>query len=88
MKIRTRHDIHPRNDLTEEIRREAYLLWKREGCPAGRELDHWLEAQEYVRHRQHLPHRTKPGDRDPIIRDGDRLVAPLEPRGPPARERA
>ena len=77
MKIRTRHEIQPRGDLTEEIRREAYLLWKRDGCPAGHELDHWLEAQEYVRHRLHLPHRQTPDDRGPVIQDTDRLVPPL-----------
>lgn len=29
----------------EEIARCAYLIWKSEGEPDGRELDHWLEAE-------------------------------------------
>jgi hypothetical protein len=23
----------------------AYLIWKREGCPEGREKEHWLQAE-------------------------------------------
>ena len=26
------------------IREAAYFLWENEGCPEGRELDHWLRA--------------------------------------------
>jgi hypothetical protein len=41
-------------DRTEEqIRHEAYRLWQQEGCPEGRELEHWLTAKEIVHHRRH-----------------------------------
>ncbi len=29
----------------------AYFLYVNEGCPAGRELDHWLEAEARLRGR-------------------------------------
>ncbi len=32
----------------EAIRRRAYKLWEEEGCPAGRELDHWCEAEKQL----------------------------------------
>jgi hypothetical protein len=29
----------------KEIASFAYLIWEREGRPAGREKDHWLQAE-------------------------------------------
>jgi ribosomal protein L37AE/L43A len=29
----------------QEIRRIAYSLWECEGCPNGRDVQHWLKAQ-------------------------------------------
>lgn len=26
----------------------AYLIWEREGCPDGRDLGHWLEAEMQI----------------------------------------
>ena len=33
-------------DEAEErrVRERAYEIWEEEGCPEGRELDHWLRA--------------------------------------------
>ena len=76
MKTREHRETRPRGDPTEEIRHEAYLLWKQEGCPDGRELDHWLAAQELVRHRQHA-HRALADDaREPAVRLTEQLVTP------------
>jgi hypothetical protein len=36
------------DDLEERIRRRAYALWEQEGCPAGRENDHWEKARILV----------------------------------------
>ena len=33
----------------DEIARCAYLIWEREGRPAGREMQHWLEAEAQLR---------------------------------------
>ncbi|MBI3887432.1 MAG: DUF2934 domain-containing protein [Opitutae bacterium] len=35
----------------EAIRREAYCLWKLEGGPDGRDLDHWHRAKEIIQRR-------------------------------------
>jgi len=31
------------------VREAAYLIWEKEGCVNGRELDHWLRAEGDVR---------------------------------------
>ena len=33
----------------EKIARLAYHLWERDGCPSGRDQDHWLEAERQLR---------------------------------------
>jgi hypothetical protein len=74
-----RENNRRRGDPTEEIRHEAYLLWQQEGCPQGREIDHWLAAQELVRHRQHQAKRPDAPDedpREPDLQPTERLVTP------------
>ena len=29
----------------DAIRQRSYLIWKQEGCPEGRNLEHWLKAK-------------------------------------------
>jgi hypothetical protein len=29
----------------DEVALRAYEIWEREGCPAGRDLDHWSMAE-------------------------------------------
>ncbi len=43
------------DDLHERVRRRAYELWESEGRPAGREHDHWFQAEREVvtTRRQH-----------------------------------
>lgn len=42
----------PQMEVTEvEIATRAYFIYESEGCPAGRELDHWLEAEAQLRGR-------------------------------------
>lgn len=33
----------------EQIARRAYEIWLAEGCPAGRDLENWLEAERQLR---------------------------------------
>jgi hypothetical protein len=35
----------------EEIARAAYFLWQREGCPHGRDKEHWRQAIEQLKRR-------------------------------------
>jgi hypothetical protein len=41
---------HPNRD--EEIRQIAYHLWLNEGCPHGRHLYHWFQAESIWREQQ------------------------------------
>lgn len=52
---RERHEADassPLPEITEaDIATCAYFLYVNEGCPAGREMDHWLEAEARLRGR-------------------------------------
>lgn len=34
---------------TEQIADRAWQIWQREGCPEGRDLEHWLQAEKELR---------------------------------------
>lgn len=36
----------------EEIRRVAYKLWEEEGCPQGREIEHYYKAEAILLFQQ------------------------------------
>jgi len=78
MHTREHREIRPRGDLSEEIRHEAYLLWQQDGCPEGRELDHWLAAQGLVKHRaRHVRANAAPDEElAPKVRPTESLVTP------------
>lgn len=38
----------------EEIAELAYSNWQRGGCPSGRDLDYWLEAEGQLQATWHL----------------------------------
>jgi len=40
-------------DDAEAIRKLAYEIWEREGCPSGREHEHWAEANRV--HASRMP---------------------------------
>ena len=42
------------------IREQAYLLWEKEGRPAGREMEFWTRAQVALAGNEQLKHLTKP----------------------------
>ena len=35
-------------ETKEQIAERAYELWTSEGCPTGRALDHWLQAEHEI----------------------------------------
>jgi hypothetical protein len=72
MKTREHRERHHGEEPLEEIRHQAYLLWQQEGCPVGRELDHWLAAKEIVRHHTHRPPIDE--EREAAIRPTEQLV--------------
>jgi hypothetical protein len=32
----------------QAIRERAYAIWKEEGCPDGKDLEHWLRAEAEI----------------------------------------
>jgi hypothetical protein len=38
----------------EEINRLAFLNWEKDGCPSGRDVDYWLEAEIQLKATWHL----------------------------------
>ncbi|MBM3606343.1 MAG: DUF2934 domain-containing protein [Alphaproteobacteria bacterium] len=36
-------------DKSEQIRTRAHQIWESEGCPEGREAEHWARAQDELR---------------------------------------
>lgn len=47
-------------DLRRRIERNAYALWEADGCPEGRALDYWLQAE------QELVNQSIAGEEDPL----------------------
>lgn len=37
-----------------EISHLAFINWEKDGCPHGRELDYWLEAEKHLAATWHL----------------------------------
>ncbi len=48
-------------DREQKIREIAYLIWLEEGCPSGRDVDHWAKATERVALAEIVP-----GDAPPV----------------------
>ena len=40
------------HEMESAIRQKAYEIWQAEGRPAGREVVHWLRAEEEVSRRK------------------------------------
>ncbi|UEM05696.1 DUF2934 domain-containing protein [Skermanella rosea] len=36
------------DEVESRVRQRAYEIWQREGCPEGREADHWALAKEEI----------------------------------------
>ncbi len=47
-------------DRDERIRKRAYRLWQEEGCPEGREAEHWDKASELVAIEENYRDTLKP----------------------------
>jgi len=55
------------DDVEERVKRRAYEIWEREGCPEGREADHWALAKEEIaiednQNQALLPNPSQGGD--------------------------
>lgn len=67
------------DERERRIRERAYRIWLDEGCPAGREEQHWHMATELVGQEDGQPYATKP---NPIAEgvEGSQRDKPVEPR--------
>src|SRR3954471_20385168 len=55
------------DDVEERVRQRAYEIWQREGCPEGRDADHWALAKEEIaiednQNQALLPNPSEGGD--------------------------
>ena len=67
-------------DREEEIRLTAYKIWEEEGCPHGRDLEHWRKA-EAIWEEQHRekPRATRPEKPTPKAK-GNRRSSGARPK--------
>jgi hypothetical protein len=61
--------------LEERIRERAYQIWRDEGCPQGREKDHWELASELIAIEDNQLLATKPVHQERLGPHGE----PIEP---------
>ena len=45
----TTSTIPPREITSESIASRAYSLWEQQGCPQGRDLELWLQAENQIK---------------------------------------
>ena len=57
--------------LHDEIAKVAFDLYQKEGCPEGRELIHWLQAETIVKEK----YKEKPGGSSGSTIDPERSTA-------------
>lgn len=39
----------PEGEIVEQIRQRAHEIWEEEGCPDGRQAEHWKRAERELR---------------------------------------
>jgi hypothetical protein len=59
------------------IRQRAYAIWEEEGCPQGREWDHWERAAQEVRSLKPQTIEATPAPKPPKSTKG-RIKAALK----------
>lgn len=78
------------NSMNEQkIREYAYTIWQREGCPHGRDLDHWLAAERQIMTAR--PEIATAPDGKPhaaLVKGRSPQVAPTSPKAPAAAKRS
>lgn len=75
----------------DQIAERAYELWLEQGCPEGRDLDNWLEAERQLHattlHRG-LPHPPKVPDDSEGTEFADRVEERLNDIAEPRQQRS
>jgi hypothetical protein len=66
-------------ELQRSIRERAFALWENDGCPEGRELDYWLQAErELAGQRAAEGHPLAARDDNPLSRSFQEAVLETE----------
>lgn len=62
-------------DQETQIAKRAYAIWERDGCPSGRQIEHWLQAELEIartepamRNRTRADRATRPSELSPSMR--------------------
>ncbi|MGE5545557.1 MAG: DUF2934 domain-containing protein [Solirubrobacterales bacterium] len=71
----------------EQIESTAYRIWEERGRPAGRDLDHWLEAEAQVKGAK-AKGAAKPAARTAKPKNGDAKPAAAAKEAKPAKPTA
>ena len=67
------------DDFERRVREKAYKLWQEEGCPQGRENDHWERARELVAIEDNIDLTLRPAPRPGELGPYGEPVEPIEP---------
>jgi hypothetical protein len=65
------------DDLERRIRERAYRIWQEEGCPEGRDEDHWHMARELIAIENNYALTLKPLKQTAAIGPTSEPVEPL-----------
>ncbi|WP_042691307.1 DUF2934 domain-containing protein [Azospirillum sp. B506] len=84
-------------DVEQRIRDRAYAIWLEQGCPHGRDADHWLQAERAILAASaatpdqapiaavvKAPRKTTNAKPRTVVKTAEAEVAPTEP--PKARK--
>jgi hypothetical protein len=69
----------------DQIAALAHAIWMDRGCPFGRDLEHWYEAERQLRGEVVIDDRAlDPSESNAarIDRELERVITPPEPRSP------
>jgi hypothetical protein len=50
----------------ERISHRAYRIWQSEGCPQGRDKDHWVQAEKDIEREDEMAKGNENGHESPI----------------------
>ncbi len=64
------------DELRKAVERRAHELWAAAGCPEGRELEHWLQAE------QEIGGLSVAGEEDPYVALDDLPQGSVAETGP------
>jgi hypothetical protein len=74
------------NPPAEEIAVLAYTIWEQEGCPHGRDFDHWVQAEAQLKAASQEPPPSSIKEAMTIVRAASSDKYPRAHQGKPRRD--